>query len=304
LLASVWTTLLRQKPAPHRAAPRSASEGSLITLLPSSDFGIRGHPGNLYAVNEVCAHPSCGARSAHAHHLWARSHLAGQPYDWVSIPVESGGEMVGQERRVVLGNRLGFCVDHHNDVTGMIGGHRARIVFEDGIFYWEDRWTHANAHHHPGGGPEEDTIWRRLGPLTAQPPVAGELHPTVLERYEVGTAEAHGHASEEEEATCPTCGHHKPKPSAAKIGKPRVTKDWTIAVPDDSEVGAELLDEWIEDFAIVFGMSHFTSRLKRYHVLSVLRGVTLAMRSTIIKEVAEAAGRRLLTQNESLERKR
>ncbi|MCP6726399.1 hypothetical protein NL526_30540, partial [Klebsiella pneumoniae] len=72
--------------------------------------------GNAYDVNPICAHPNCNKRSAHAHHMWPRSYLRGQPYDWVRLPDGT-----------ILGNRIGLCVEHHEMVTGEIGGYRARL---------------------------------------------------------------------------------------------------------------------------------------------------------------------------------
>lgn len=242
-----------------------------MTLLPAAPLGVRGHPGNAYDVPQTCAHPSCDRPAAHVHHCWPRSFLRRQPIEWVKY-----------DDGTVVGNRLGFCVGHHEQLTGEIGGYRARLRWEDGCMWWDDRM--------PERTPDNSfTPWARLGPTKHQPPKAGSGMP-----LEEGTlAIAHGHATDQEAEVCPTCGHHKTKPrDVAKPGKLRPTKEWTVTVPDDTEVGADLLDDWIEDFAIVFGLDHYTSRLKRYHVLSLLRGVTLAMRSDIIAMVAEAAGRR------------
>lgn len=235
-----------------------------ITLLPSNEFGIKGHPGNAYDVNPTCAHPSCATPSAHAHHCWPRSFLRGQSYEWVMLPDGS-----------VIGNRLGFCAPHHEMLTGEIGGYRARLIWDAGIMWWEDRKRQFSGTAINVNGLE----WVRLSPTSTQPPVAGE---------EI-------HESLPDGEICPTCGHHKKQSdrSQLKPGKLRPTKDWVLAVPDDAEVGADLLDEWIEDFAIVFGMDEYTSRLKRYHVISVLRGATYALRSEIIRVVAEAAEKRV-----------
>jgi rubredoxin len=231
-----------------------------MTLLPSNEHGIRGHKGNAYDVNAVCSHPSCTTPSAHAHHCWSRSFLRGQPYEWVMLPDGA-----------VIGNRLGFCAPHHEMLTGEIGGYRARLIWDAGIMWWEDR--------HFDHGKYLSSGWDRPGPTSTQPPVAGE---------EI-------HESLPDGEVCPTCGHHKKQSdrSQLKPGKLRPTKDWVLAVPDDAEVGADLLDEWIEDFAIVFGMDEYTSRLKRYHVISVLRGATYALRKEIIALFAEAAEKRV-----------
>jgi hypothetical protein len=87
-----------------------------MTLLPSDEFGITGWPGNLYDVNELCAHPTCNRHSVHAHHMWPRSFIR-KNYDWVKLPDGT-----------ILGNRIGLCQEHHDMVTGEIGGYRAKLV--------------------------------------------------------------------------------------------------------------------------------------------------------------------------------
>lgn len=229
-----------------------------MTLIPLDDFNVRGHPGGAYDVPETCSAPDCSSRSQQVHHCWPKSFLRRQPIEWVKL---SNG--------TVIGNRLGFCVEHHNGLTGLVGGHKARLHWQDGIMWWDV----------PIPGEEH---WSRIGPTKHQPPGSG-------------VGQTHDHDGLADGETCPTCGHHRKPASVMRPGKLRPTKEWTVTVPDDTEIGADLLDEWVEDFAIVFGMAHFTSRLKRYHVLSVLRGVTLTMRSQIIEEVAEAAERRVMT---------
>jgi hypothetical protein len=252
-----------------------------MTLLPSAPLGVRGHPGNAYNVRPTCSHPQCARPAQHVHHCWPRSFLRKQPIEWVKY-----------EDGTVVGNRLGFCVEHHDMLTGEIGGYRARLLWIDGEMWWEDRSPdnvvgNGQRFTMEATGPTEKdfTTWIRLGKTWPQPPIAGR---------DLGDV-AHGHQLVGEEEVCPTCGHHKRSAAdrdVAKPGKLRPTKEWTVLVPDDSEIGADLMDEWIEDFAIAFGIDHYTSRLKRYHVLSLLRGVTLSMRSDIIAMVAEAAGRR------------
>src|SRR4051812_45303724 len=97
-----------------------------MTLAPSSDFGIRGIEGKRYELNAMCAAPGCNERAVHGHHLWPRSFLRGQPQDWVQTP-----------DGLVIGNKVGLCVEHHGDVTGDVGGHRARITFIAGCFWWK-----------------------------------------------------------------------------------------------------------------------------------------------------------------------
>ena len=98
-----------------------------MTLLPNSDFGIRGWDGNQYQVNAVCAHPKCGRLAAHKHHMWPRSYLRDQPQNWVRL-----GD------GTIIGNLIGLCVEHHEMVTGEIGGYRSRLVWMAGTDVLED----------------------------------------------------------------------------------------------------------------------------------------------------------------------
>ena len=212
-----------------------------MTLRPSADFGVRGHEGKPYEVNEICAVPGCGRESAHCHHIWARSELRGEPYEWVELPDGT-----------VIGNRLGLCREHHEWVTGTLGGHKARISFESGIFWWLEKT--------PSGE------WTHVGLLDTQPPgVQGE---------------AVGRAPRPDEV-CPTCGHTKRR----KNGTPRKTKDWTLIVPDDAEIGSEVLDEWADDLATLFGFSDETSRLRRYHAVALGLAWVVQNRQKLVAEI-------------------
>lgn len=244
-----------------------------MTLLPSSDFGIRGHPGNAYDVNEVCAHPECQRPSAHAHHCWPRSYLRGQPYEWVVVPLGPPGVVR------TIGNRLGFCVEHHDMLTGEIGGYRARLEWDEGLLWWVDKVVLVTNGQTVKIG-EAGEMWRTLQACSSHPPVAGQTETT-----------EHDHSNGTEQ--CPTCGHITAPEKKYKPGKLRPAKDWVASVPADNEDGTALLDEIVEDLAIPLGMSDYTSRLKRYHVLSVSLAWVVANRQQFIRDVAEAAERRL-----------
>jgi len=213
-----------------------------MTLRPSDDFGVRGHPGKPYEVNEICAVPGCGRGSAHVHHIWARSELRGEPYEWVRLP-----------EGTVIGNRIGLCREHHVDVTGDIGGHKAKITFGAGLFTW---WR------------KDHLVWDYIGLLDPQPPGAG-------------TPPSEAPAPEE---VCPTCGHSKKR----RNGKPRKTRDWTLVVPDDAEIGAEVLDEWADDLATLFGFSDETSRLRRYHAVALGLAWVVQHRQSLVAEILAA----------------
>jgi len=199
-------------------------------------------------VNEICAAPGCSERSAHGHHLWPRSYLRSQPQDWVELPDGT-----------VLGNKVGLCFGHHDQVTGEIGGYRARIVLASGVFWWEGRVL--------------DGVWARTGLLDWQPPGAASRAVT---RTAVNSE------------TCPTCG--KPKRKREPLPRRR-SKTWTVTVPDDAEIGAEILDEWVDDIAGILGFEDESSRLKRYHVLSITLAWLAQGREVFQRDVAEAAER-------------
>ena len=215
-----------------------------MTLLPAT--GVRGSPGKSYEVNEICAEPSCALKSVHGHHLWARSYLRGQPYEWVEL---SDGTIVG--------NKVGLCLVHHNQVTGEIGGYRARIVLSSGLFWWEKR--------------VDEETWVRVGLLSSQPPGARQVPKSAVKSE-----------------TCPTCG--KPKRKREPLPRRR-SKTWTVIVPDDAEVGAEILDEWVEEIATILGFGDESSRLKRYHVLSITLAWLAQGWEAFMRDVAEAAER-------------
>lgn len=228
-----------------------------MTLLPSSEFGIRGHEGKRHEIGERCAAPGCTQRSVHGHHLWPRSYLRGQPYEWVELPDGT-----------VIGNRVGLCVEHHNMVTGEIGGHKAWIMFRAGVFWWNDRGEDF--------GPVGTIAWRFVGPLQHQPPGIKALPEQPEPKQTV------------ESETCPTCGKAKhPKPH--KRTAARKTKDWTLTVPADAEIGAEILDGFADDIAIILGFGDESSRLRRYHAVAVGLYWVIQNREGFVEDVAEAA---------------
>jgi hypothetical protein len=237
-----------------------------VTITPSSDFGIRGHEGKAYDVNERCAAPGCGELSRHTHHMWARSYLIGQPKEWVQLPDGT-----------VIGNRIGLCVRHHNDVTGMVGGHRARIVFSSGVFWWEDRLIVTRSPSLVDNRVELDldtVVWKRTGPLVYQPP---GIAPVESEPEEQKT----------EEEVCPSCGKAK-HPKRAPL-PPRKAKTWSCDVPDDSEIGADVLDGWVQDIAEILGFEDERSRLRRYHALSVALFWVMQNKTEFEADIKEAA---------------
>jgi hypothetical protein len=223
-----------------------------VTLLPSKEFGVRGHEGKAYEVNAICAVPHCSRTSAHAHHIWPRSHLRSQPYEWVELPDGT-----------IIGNRTGLCFGHHEQVTGEIGGYRARIVFSSGVFWWAVK---------PEEGRPRIEQWPHLGLLDPQPPGAGSTNiiPPV-----------------EEDGVCPTC--QRPRRKATVAGPKRKTKTWTLTVPDDAEIGSDVLDEYADDIAILLGFHEESSRLRRYHAVATALAWVIQNREAFARDLQEAA---------------
>jgi hypothetical protein len=182
--------------------------------------------------------------------------LRGEPYEWVRLP----------DGRVVS-NVTGLCVRHHGWVTGEVGaGHKARIEYVGGTFWWHDL-------EHP----END------GPLYPQPFAQDQR----LTNHESVNA-PHPHRQLAEGESCPECGYTKP--TRATGGPKRKTKTWGVNVPDDAEQGAEILDSLVEDFAAVLGLETSSRRLLRYHVLVPVLFWASQHLPQLIADLREAAG--------------
>jgi hypothetical protein len=105
-------------------------------------------------VQPWCQHPFCESSYwLEGHHVVRRSETGG-PKDWVSID------------GIVCFNRVSLCKEHHDEITGGVGGHRARIRFptveelERGLY---SRWWVWYAAVRPAsGGPLQ---FRPLGHL-------------------------------------------------------------------------------------------------------------------------------------------
>jgi hypothetical protein len=78
---------------------------------------------------------------------------------------------------------------------------------------------------------------------------------------------------------------------SAKLER-RNTKQWVVTVPDDAEVGTDVLDSIIEDLAIPIGATEWSSRLRRYYVLVMALAWVNQNRTEFIADLAEAAERR------------
>jgi hypothetical protein len=234
-----------------------------VTLLPSSDFGIRGHPGKAYKANDICSVPGCRERSVQTHHLWPRSYLRGQPYEWVKLPDGT-----------VVGNRTGLCLKHHDNVTGEIGGYKAHIVFGGGLFWWTVKDAGLSSTSSP-------SVFTTVGALDPQPPGVTVYVPS-----------EHRHPEGDEVAEsdlCSECGrplHTHTKPH--KPGKPREVVDWTLTVPNDSEIGGDELDLWADEFAVILGLDGKSKRLRRYHAVSTVMAWAIQNRHLFVRDIMEA----------------
>lgn len=220
-----------------------------MTLAPLIDPSIRGVEGKPGDVKGPCRSPGCSSQAQQRHHLWPRSYLQGQPYEWVSV------------NGVTLQNTVGLCVSCHSAVTGGIGGHRAHIKYDPAqqIFDW---WAIA-----------EDGHWFYVGPLKGQ-----ELIHPEPEAVRVRASEG----------LCVTCGRPKREPRKEKPGPKRKVSTWGVSVPDDAEIGSDILDDWIESFAILLGFGEAPSRLQRYHVLALILPWADQHRAQLVADLEEA----------------
>ena len=154
----------------------------------------------------------------------------------------------------IVQNTTGLCVTHHGDATD----HRAAIMVEGKTFMWAERVAGE---------------WQIQGPLTPQP--GGIDHDDVATHEELPEGE-----------TCSHCGYTKP--SRKTPGPKRAVSVWGVTVPEDAELGAEVLDGWIDDFAVLLGFHTENARLKRYHVLAVLLAWASQHKPLLIQDIIES----------------
>ncbi len=217
--------------------------------------GVAGSP---YKVGPYCAKPGCRHFADHAHHIFRRSMLAGA-FPWVAID--------GVRR----GNLTGLCASCHDDITGKVGGHRAAIRLDvaSGVFWWceitED---------------ERSLDFHRVGPLDPQPPTPETLSERAL-----------GQGSDESEH-CPLCGQTKRRHGARSAGplEPRRRrKSWTVSVPDDAERGADILDTFVDEVALMLGAGDWAERNRRYWALVHTLAWVMQRREEFARDIKVAA---------------
>lgn len=210
--------------------------------LPVFDRTPEGVDGPSYTVAH-CAVAGCRMRPEYTrsmgridpHHLVRRS-AHGKPKQWIRL----------EDGRVV-GNIVGLCVRHHDDLTSPVGGHRNAIRYRAGLFWWCEVIS-------DGRGSVD---YRAISELDPQPPSRDDLD-EAAHSHEAGTD------------VCPTCGQAtraEARPARSTPGEPpRPRKTWTVKVPDDSEDGAEVLDVLVDDLAPVLGYE--SSPNLRYYTLA------------------------------------
>jgi hypothetical protein len=236
-----------------------------VSLAPAIHPSIHGVEGKRRQVEMYCCAPGCISLSQQAHHMWARSYLRGQPTEWVSLP--SGR---------VVSNVVGLCMRHHGFVTGGIGGHQAMIKLEpDETFIWLTPL--------PVEGAPEGYDWINEGLIHPQPWSA-----TPVEVVKAKKSAAHSHPNLAEGETCESCGYTRPLKKEA--GPKRKSTVYGLVVPDDAEIGSEILDEWVEQFATVLGFGDdVTKRLVRYHTIVAVMAWAMMHRQQFIEDIQEAA---------------
>jgi hypothetical protein len=197
--------------------------------LPAVDPQVRSLAGPEYRVGPRCSH--CGKLAEHAHHIFRRTRQGG-PEDWIEIDGK------------IVGNKTALCWDCHNMVTGEIGGYKAAIRYDQGLFVWCEVISEGS--RVVGYVPER--------PLAPQPPTPESL------ADDPSRASGTSPVSD----TCPFCGQAKRRrPRVPSFGRRR--KSWTIKVPDDAEDGATVLDTLVDDLGLVLGVE--PNATGRYYIV-------------------------------------
>ena len=228
-----------------------------MTLTPLSGMHFaKGEDGKPYKVGPRCSNPVCDRFADHAHHIFRRSALAGD-YAWVSIDGH------------VLGNLTGLCAACHNDITGDVGGHKAaiRLNLESGVYFWNTVRVE-----------NSQLQFTHVGPLEPQPPSPESL--------------TTGRALGQEAEHCPFCGQTRRRRSTPPAGpdKPRRRrKNWVVSVPDDQEDGAEILDVFVDEVALLLGAGDWEEHNRRYWALVHALAWVMQQREQFAADVKAAA---------------
>jgi hypothetical protein len=169
-------------------------------------------------------------------------------------------------RGVTLQNTVGLCVACHAAVTGDVGGHRAHIRYDPdrGLFEW---WARM--------GTDVDGIgnWVYVGYLKKKSLVDGEPEAKRIRRTE---------------GLCSECGRPLPHDHERKPMPKRKTTSYNMFVPDDEEVGTDVLDDWVDQFAVMLGFGEASTRLKRYHVIALIMAWAAMNKTQFLRDLEEA----------------
>lgn len=241
-----------------------------MTLLPHTNWDvIPVRDRKTYKVPANCCVPGCTRFTDHAHHLWRRS--AGTNEAWVCL--------VFLPDKPVIGNLVGLCWQHHEWITGTVGGHKAWIEFDDArqIFIW-----HENPRTLSNGVLSN---WEKSAPLKFQPPGLGTpetaspvppvedrgLEADLAEQLEEG-ADLLGVYTDTDNIVdvmrrAARALRGRKKKADMPPGERRKKRTWTLQVPDDSEDGHEILQALVEECATKLGRGDEKSALVRYFVV-------------------------------------
>jgi len=201
-----------------------------LTLPLVDTWNVRGLSGAKYTVGPRCAMPTCTRFADHAHHMVRRSQLGGD-YNWVEI------------EGTLYANLVGLCAEHHDQVTGRVGGHKAAIRLLGDLFWWCELVENTMT---------DEIEYVPIATLDDQPPTPDSL----AERASDESGPEH----------CPVCGQTTRRRRGATGSQRRRRKSWCILVPDDAEDGAAVLDTLVDDLAPLLGVT--PDRTGRYFVIA------------------------------------
>lgn len=104
--------------------------------------------------SSVCQAPGCTERwQLQEHHIVPRSRTGG-PLSWITVD------------GLVVENVCMLCQDHHDQITGLIGGHKAAIRrSEPGLTPGSWLWSTPQPHGEPVFSSKLGVPWYVLGPL-------------------------------------------------------------------------------------------------------------------------------------------
>jgi len=131
--------------------------------------------------------------------------------------------------------------------------------------------------------PDGNGGWVNEGLIHPQP---WSEDPVDLTPTRAVTSASHAHPNLEEGQTCESCGYTRPLKREARAK--RKTKNYGLLVPDDAEIGSDVLDEWVEQLALVLGFgSDVSQRLVRYHTIVAALAWTMQHRTEFIADIME-----------------